>query len=141
MKLTTDALPGTEFSGHVSRISPAADQNSRVFDVEVTIANPQGALKPVMIASLNINEGAGAAVAVPVVPLTAITRSKADPNAYVVFAVEDQGGKHVARERHVTLGEAFGYGVAISNGVKPGELVITTGATQVTDGEEVSVVS
>lgn len=32
LKVTTDGLPGTEFSGHISRISPSADQNSRVFD-------------------------------------------------------------------------------------------------------------
>lgn len=140
LHLTTDALPGTEFSGHISRISPSADQNSRVFDVEVTIANPLGQLKPGMIASLNVNEGAGSKVEWPVVPLTAITRSKEDPNAYAVFVVEAHEGKHTVHQRNVTLGEAFGNAVAINTGVKQGELVITTGATQVAEGEEVSVV-
>lgn len=138
LTMTTDAVPGTEFTGHISRISAAADQSSRVFDVEVTIPNPQGLLKPGMIASMVVNES-GAATEVPVVPLTSITRSKADPNRYAVLVIEEAGGKHIARLRNVTLGESYGNSIAISNGVKPGEIVVTTGVTQVADGEEVSV--
>lgn len=138
LTMTTDAIPGTEFTGHISRISPAADQSSRVFDVEVTIPNLQGLLKPGMIASIAVNETSGSN-AIPIVPLTSITRGKADPNAYAVMVVEDAGGKHVARLRNVTLGESHGNSVAVNSGVKPGEIVITTGVTQVADGEEVRV--
>ena len=138
LTMTTDAIPGTELTGHISRISPAADQSSRVFDVEVTIPNLQGLLKPGMIASIAVNETSGS-TAIPIVPLTSITRSKADPNAYAVMVVEDAGGKHVARLRNVTLGESHGNSVAVNSGVKPGEIVITTGVTQVADGEEVRV--
>lgn len=139
LTMTTDAVPGAEFTGQISRISAAADQSSRVFDVEVTIPNPEGLLKPGMIASMSVTETTGASAEVPIVPLTAITRSKVDPNAYAVLVVEDAGGKHVARLRNVTLGEAHGNAVAVNNGVKAGELVITTGVTQVADGEEVRV--
>jgi RND family efflux transporter MFP subunit len=138
LTMTTDAVPGTEFTGHISRISPAADQNSRVFDVEVTIPNPEGVLKPGMIAAMTANE-AGETKEFPVVPLTAVTRSKVDPNAYAVAVVEEVNGKHVARLRNVILGESFGNSVAVNSGVKPGDIVITTGATQVADGEEVRV--
>ena len=136
LTMTTDAIAGTEFTGHISRISPAADQSSRVFEVEVTISNPEGLLKPGMIASMAVNETA-ATTEIPVVPLTAITRSKADPNAYAVLVVEEAHGKHVARMRSVTLGESYGNSVAVNSGVKAGEIVITTGVTQVADGEEV----
>src|SRR6185503_13464492 len=88
LTMTTDAVPGTEFTGHISRISAAADQNSRVFDVEVTIPNQEGLLKPGMIASMTVNE-AGATREFPVVPLTAVTRSKVDPNSYAVVVVEE----------------------------------------------------
>ena len=138
LSMTTDAIPGTEFTGHISRISAAADQSSRVFDVEVTIPNPQGLLKPGMIASMAVTE-TGATTEIPVVPLTSVTRSKVDPNAYAVLVVEEANGKHVARMRTVMLGESYGNSVAVNNGVKPGEIVITTGVTQVADGEEVRV--
>jgi multidrug efflux system membrane fusion protein len=138
LTMTTDAVPGTEFTGHISRISPAADQSSRVFDVEVTIPNPEGVLKPGMIASMAVNES-GVSTEVPVVPLTSITRSKADPNAYAVLVIEESAGRHIAHLRNVTLGESYGNSVAINSGVKPGEIVITTGVTTVADGEEVRV--
>jgi RND family efflux transporter MFP subunit len=138
LTMTTDAVPGTEFTGHISRISAAADSSSRVFDVEVTIPNPQGLLKPGMIASMTVNE-TGATKEFPVVPLTAVTRSKTDPNAYAVMVVEEVNGKPTARLRNVELGESYGNAVAVNSGVKPSEIVITTGVTQVADGEEVRV--
>jgi RND family efflux transporter MFP subunit len=138
LTMTTDAVPGTEFTGRISRIAPAADQSSRVFDVEVTIPNPEGLLKPGMIASMSVNE-TGASTEVPVVPLPAVTRSKGDANSYAVLVVEDAGGKQVARLRNVELGESYGNSVAVKSGVKPGEIVVTSGVTQVADGEEVRV--
>jgi RND family efflux transporter MFP subunit len=138
LAMTTDAVQGTEFTGHISRIAPAADQSSRVFDVEVTIPNPQGLLKPGMIASMSVNE-TGASTEVAVVPLTSVTRSKADANGYAVLVVEDAGGKQIARFRNVELGESYGNSVVVKSGVKPGEIVVTTGVTQLADGEEVRV--
>lgn len=138
LTMTTDAVSGTEFTGHISRIAPAADQSSRVFDVEVTIPNPEGLLKPGMIASMSVSES-GPSAEVPVVPLTAVTRSKTAANGYAVLVVEDAGGKQIARYRNVELGESYGNAVVVKNGVKPGETVITTGVTQVGDGEEVRV--
>jgi RND family efflux transporter MFP subunit len=139
LQLSTDGVPGRNFTGHISRISPSADQNSRVFEVEVTIANADGALKPGMIASLSINEESNSPVEIPVVPLTAITRAK-DSNSYAVFVIEDRGGKQFAQTRAVTLGDSFGNAVGIRNGVKAGEIVITTGAAQVSGGEQVQVI-
>jgi RND family efflux transporter MFP subunit len=138
LTMTTDAVPGTEFTGHISRIAPAADQSSRVFDVEVTIPNTEGLLKPGMIASMSVNE-TGPSAEVAVVPLTAVTRSKANANGYAVLVVEDAGGKQIARFRNVELGESYGNAVVVKSGVKPGETVVTTGVTQLADGEEVRV--
>lgn len=138
LMMTTDAVPGREFTGHISRISPAADQSSRVFDVEVTIPNQEGLLKPGMVASMVVNEP-GAKAELAVVPLTAVTRSTTDPNAYAVLVIEEAAGRRVARLRTVTLGESYGNSVAVNSGVKPGEIVVTTGVTQVADGEEVRV--
>jgi RND family efflux transporter MFP subunit len=139
LSLASDALPGQEFSGHVTRVAPSADQNSRVFEIEVTTPNQQGLLKPGMIASIQVNE-AGAQVEVPVVPLTAIVRAKESPDAYAVYVVAGQDGKQFARLRRVTLGEALGNAVVITDGVQVGELVITTGATLVADGEPVQII-
>jgi RND family efflux transporter MFP subunit len=140
LTITTDATPGTEFSGHISRISPSADQNSRAFEIEVTIPNPDGLLKPGMIASLNANEGAVAMTQLPLVPLTAITHAPDRPDAYAVMVMEEREGKHIARLRPVTLGESVGNAIVIKSGLQAGELVVTAGASQIADGEQVLVV-
>jgi multidrug efflux system membrane fusion protein len=138
LTMTTDAVPGTEFTGHISRIAPAADSSSRVFDVEVTIPNAEGLLKPGMIASMSVNE-TGPSAEVAVVPLTSVTRSKANANGYAVLVVENAGDKQIAHFRNVELGESYGNSVVVKSGVKPGEIVVTTGVTQLADGEEVRV--
>lgn len=140
LTITSDATPGTEFHGHISRISPSADQNSRSFDVEVTIPNQLGLLKPGMIASLNIGEGMVAAVPMPIVPLTAVTHAAESSDAYAVIVMEEREGKQFARMRPVTLGESVGNAIVIKSGLQAGELVVTSGVSQIADGEQLSVV-
>ena len=139
LTMTSDAVPGKEFTGHVSRVSPSADQTSRVFDVEVTIPNQEGILKPGMIASMSVNQGGGSEVEVPVVPLNSVTRSKVDQSSYAVFVVENANGKQVARLRNVSLGDSFGNSIAIKTGVKSGEVVVISGVTLLSDGDVLSV--
>lgn len=141
LTITSDATPGTEFTGHISRISPSADQNSRSFEVEVTIPNEEGLLKPGMIASLNTKEGTSTEVPSLIVPLTAITHAPENPQGYAVMVMEQREGKTFAQLRPVTLGESVGNAIVIKSGVTTGELVVTTGVSQVADGEQVIMVN
>ena len=140
LTITSDATPGTEFTGQISRISPSADQNSRAFEVEVTIPNEQGLLKPGMIASLNTRERTAAEGPSLIVPLTAITYAPENPQGYAVMVMEQREGKTFAQLRPVTLGESVGNAIVVKSGVTKGELVVTTGVSQVVDGEQVLVV-
>jgi hypothetical protein len=45
----------------------------------------------------------------------------------------------VAKARRVDLGPTFGELLAVTSGLKPGELVIRSGGTMVNDGEAVEV--
>jgi multidrug efflux system membrane fusion protein len=67
-------------------------------------------------------------------------KSKTDPNGYAVFVVTEQGGRQIARVRDVKLGETYGNTIAVIDGVKEGERVITTGVTLVRDGDPVKVI-
>src|SRR5262249_30077378 len=134
-----DALPGREFTGQITAISPSADQKSRLFDVEVSIPNPNRVLKVGMIASLTLS-GAASTEAFPVVPLTAIVRSRNQPDQYSLFVVEDRDGKQRGRLRNVALGEAFGNRIAVKSGVNVGDLIVTSGSSRLIDGEAVQVI-
>ena len=107
--------------------------------MEITVPNPANQLKPGMIAVVELPVGR-VREPEPVVPLTAIVRSKENAAGYAVFVVEQQGGKATARARNVRLGETFGNMIAVTEGVKPGERVITSGGTLVRDGEPVQII-
>jgi len=140
LAITTEALRGREFRGLVTSIAPSADPKSRVFDVEITIPNPRQELKVGMIAAVAVATGQ-ALQAVTVAPLTAIVRSKSNPEGYALFVVEEQGGRQIARLRdNIELGEVYGNMITVTRGVKVGEAVIVTGATLVTDGQPVRVI-
>jgi RND family efflux transporter MFP subunit len=139
LKVTTDALSDAEFTGQVTAISPAADPKSRVFDVEITIPNRNGVLKSGMVASIEV-QGGPTQGEVLVVPVNSVIQSKDNPGAYAVFLVETQNGKPVAKLRNVKLGDAYGNTVAVVEGLKKGELVITTGAKMVIDNDPVQII-
>jgi len=139
LSVETETMPGTEFQGQITSVFPAADPKSRAFNVEVTIPNPKYLLRPGMIVSLRVGSKEPVQ-AQPVVPLNAVVKSKTDPNGYAVFVVVEQGGRQIARVRDVKLGETYGNTIAVTDGVKEGDRVITTGVTLVKDGDPVKVI-
>src|SRR6266536_3686254 len=139
LSVETETMPGTEFQGQITSVFPAADPKSRAFNVEVTIPNPTYLLRPGMIVSLRVGR-LEAVQAQPVVPLNAVVKSKTDQNGYAVFVVVEQGGRQIARVRDVKLGETYGNTIAVTDGVKEGDRVITTGVTLVRDGDPVKVI-
>ena len=137
--VTTEAIPGVDFRGRITRIAPSADPNSRVFEVECTIPNPDNHLKAGMIAALKIAAQASSPSAM-LLPLNAIVRPRNDPKGYAVFVVEESNGKPTARERKINLGDVVGNSIAVTAGLQGGEKVIVRGATLVVDSQEVRVI-
>lgn len=135
--VTTETYANDLFEGRITSLAPAADPGSLVFDVEVTIPNKDGRLKPGMVASIEI-AGSGAAPQLAI-PLAAIVRSPQKPDGYAVFVVEERDGVSYARRRDVTLGPMVSNGVTVTAGVRAGERLIVSGAKIVADGEAVEV--
>lgn len=132
-----EALSGAQFQGTVTSVAAVADSETRLFQVEIALANPRLLLKPGMIASLTLGEqDAAAARPVPVVPVSAVVRDRDNPADFDVMVVENK----VAKARRVSLGPTFGDVLAVTSGVQPGELVIRAGATMVASGEKVEVI-
>src|SRR5882757_3298585 len=138
LAITTDSLP-QQFAGRVSAISPAADPKSRVFSVEVTIANPKDQLKSGMIASLALN-GEQLPESVLAVPLSAAVRDPAKADSFAVMVTEGAGDPPTARLRSIELGNTYGNMIAAKGGVAFGERVITTGVSLVKNGDKVRVI-
>ncbi|MFZ0658354.1 MAG: efflux RND transporter periplasmic adaptor subunit [Candidatus Binataceae bacterium] len=139
--LRSEALPGVQLEGQITRIAQSADQNTRTFDVEVTIPNKDGRMRVGMIASLKLANNASAPVATAAtVPINAVVRPPEDPSGYAVFVASQEGGKTIARMRKVRLGDIVGNEIAVDSGVAIGDPVIVRGATMVTDGQEIRII-
>jgi RND family efflux transporter MFP subunit len=131
-----DAGPDGRWKGPITAISPAADAQTRVFQVEVTLPNPRGDLRLGMIVSVPVGEEARPST-LPAVPLPAVVRPGPGATGYAVFVVDQKDGQQVARRRDVVLGDVLGNRVVVRDGLRIGEPVIVSGATIVTDGQVV----
>ncbi len=136
----TDARPGRTFTGRITAINPRVDPDTRNVQVEATLANPRHELLPGMYASVEVQ--AGAAQRYLTLPQTAVTF-----NTYgeTVFIIEESGqgpeGKPVltARQVLVGVGPTRGDQTAILQGIKEGDLVVTSGQVKLMNGSRVIV--
>ncbi|MEZ5289682.1 MAG: efflux RND transporter periplasmic adaptor subunit [Vicinamibacterales bacterium] len=143
LDVTIDALAGATFPGRVTALAPVADPQSRVFDVEVTIPNREGRLRPGMIGSVAFAPASGmdaAAAGLLTVPLSAVVRPESGDGAYAVVVVGRRGGAELARLRTVELGDVVGNGVTVTRGLTRGDRIVVTGAGLLVDGEAVRVI-
>jgi RND family efflux transporter MFP subunit len=131
------ALQGRTLTGRITEIAASANRDSRVFNVEVTLPNPDRSLKVGMIATVRIERGD--AQAVPLVPMTALMTAESGSTNYSVFTVKEREGKQFARLTSVRVGETFGKSVAIDEGLMPGERIIVSRTNQLNDGSPIRV--
>jgi RND family efflux transporter MFP subunit len=125
--------------GPIMAISPSADSQTRVFEVEVKLANARGDLRLGMNGTVVLGDAQPAAPQ-PALPLTAVVRAAPGSSQYAVYLIEGEGESVVARHRVVTLGDVLGNRVTVRDGVKAGERVVVSGATVVADGDRVRIV-
>lgn len=136
--IAADALPGREFTGTVTAVSPSADPKSRAFDVEVAIPNKDMALKDGMIASVRRSSPGGRST-LAAVPLHALARPGKEGD-FIVHVLAEKDGRTYAQARTVSVAGVAGDMVTLLSGLMPGEQVITRGTTLASDGREVRVI-
>jgi membrane fusion protein (multidrug efflux system) len=122
---TVAASTSSTATGTVTFIAAAARPENNAFKVEVRAANPDGTLKPGMIAEVRIPERTG--VASLAVPLDAIIPRRGE---YFVFVAAD--GRAV--RRLVRIGKIHGASTIIEDGLREGDVVIVKGNRDLVDG-------
>ncbi|MEJ2700334.1 MAG: efflux RND transporter periplasmic adaptor subunit, partial [Desulfuromonadales bacterium] len=138
--VTTDAFPGKDFSGEISAIDPQVQEGTRNVKVRARVHNSGHLLLPGMFATTDIRVGEPRSHIT--LPQTAITFN---PYGNTVFLVEEKGkgpkGQPllVAQQKFVSTGETRGDQIAILDGVKPGDEVVTSGQTKLRNGTPVAI--
>lgn len=133
-----EALEEGERTGRITEIAAAANRESRVFNIQVSLPNRSGSLKVGMIASARIEQPESRQI--PLVPVTALITAQSGSNNYSVFTVREENGKQVAQLRSVRIGETYGRSVGINDGLTPGDRIIVNRTNQLADGSLVRIV-
>lgn len=134
--LNFDVLPGQSIDGTIAHVGAAVDPQNRTFPIEILLDNPEGRLKPQMVA--NVRVATERLQDVIVVPQDVVLRTE---DGYAVFVVAEGPGGPRAEARAVGLGPSFENLVVVATGLAAGDRLIVTGHQLVDAGDRVREVS
>ncbi len=135
MDIFVDAYPELAFKGSISAIEPAVNIQSGLIQVQADIPNSEGKLRSGMFARANI--------ILPTLseqitlPQTAITFTLYGDNVYIVSEVD---GEMRVQSHVVKVGERTADIAHVLEGVKEGDVVVTSGQVRLSNGAKVRVV-
>jgi RND family efflux transporter MFP subunit len=127
-----DSAPRT---ARIRYVGATVNAENRTFLIEVSLPNPNGIVKPQMVANMAVTRTTVDDAIV--VPQDALIRVE---SGYVVYVAVERNGATVAEARDVLLGAARRNLVVIRDGVHAGERLIVVGHKEVEDGDRISVV-
>ncbi|HXE79269.1 MAG TPA: efflux RND transporter periplasmic adaptor subunit [Vicinamibacterales bacterium] len=139
VRVVAEDLGGAEFTGRITAINSVVDPTTRNVEVQATLANKQGWLRPGMFVQAQLDLGVTQAV-VPL-PASAISYAPYGDSVYVVTEMKGEEGMTFkgVRQQVVKLGPSRGDQVAVLSGIKPGEEVVTSGVFKLRNGAAVTV--
>jgi membrane fusion protein (multidrug efflux system) len=140
VRVTTDAVPGREFSGTLSAINPAVDQATRNVKLQATLDNNDHALRAGMFAKVEVLLPEKNSVLY--IPATSVAYAPYGDSVYVIEKKHNEETKQdelVLRQQFVRLGETRGDFVAVTEGLKAGQEVVSTGAFKLRNGMNVVI--
>lgn len=121
-----------QLNSTISFVATTVDPLSRTFTIEAPLPS-DNSLKPNMLAQVKINDQTIDNALVINQNLIQNTE-----NGQLVYVAETEGGKKVAKARSVKTGQAYGGQIAIVQGLKAGDQVVTTGYQDLVDGQPIS---
>ena len=113
------------------------DPTTRNIQVQATLANPKGRLRPGMFVQTQVVLGASQSVIA--LPASAINYAPYGDSVFVVTDLKGQNGQTYrgVRQQFVKLGGARGDQIAVVSGIKPGEEIVTSGVFKLRNGAAV----
>jgi membrane fusion protein (multidrug efflux system) len=139
VRITTDDASGVAFTGHVTAIDSIVDEATRNIQVQATLANPEGKLRPGMFVQTEATLGASRETLS--LPASAISYAPYGDSVFVVGDLKDPKGQiyRGVRQQFVKLGAARGDQIAVVSGLKPGDEVVTSGVFKLRNGAAVLI--
>jgi len=139
VRITAGEAAGREFTGRVSAVNSVVDETTRNVQVQATLENPGGTLRPGMFVQAQLSQGA--AETVVALPASAINYAPYGDSVFVVADLKDPNGRTYrgVRQQVVKLGAGRGDQIAVLSGINPGEEIVTSGVFKLRNGVPVQV--
>ena len=139
VRVTTDDAAGATWTGKVTAIDAQVNESTRNVQVQATLSNPGGKLRPGMFVRTGL--GLGSSQSVIALPASAVNYAPYGDSVYVVTDLKDESGRTYkgVRQQFVKLGPARGDQIAVVSGVNPGDEVVTSGVFKLRNGAAVQI--
>jgi len=140
VRVRVDALPGREFKGKLTAINSMLDPVTRNVPLQATLENTDHALHPGMFAKVDVVLPVKESVLA--IPATAISYAPYGDSVFVIEKKKDaKSGREsqVLRQQFVRTGETRGDFVTVTNGLKAGEVIVSSGVFKLRNGMEVTI--
>jgi len=126
-------------TGRITAINPVVDGDTRNVQVQATLQNPSGSLFPGMYVGVRV--ALGTRTPVIALPLSAVNYAPYGNSVFVVDQMKGKDGRPYrgVREQFVTLGSTRGDQVAVTQGLQPGQEVVSSGVFKLRTGAAVVV--
>jgi len=137
--ITSDRPTGAEWTGRITAIDSLVDETTRNIQVQATLANPNGKLRPGMFVQTEVV--LGPTQTVMALPASAISYAPYGDSVFVVADMKSKDGRTYkgVRQEFVKVGPARGDQIAIVSGLRPGDEVVTSGVFKLRNGAAVLV--
>jgi membrane fusion protein, multidrug efflux system len=139
LRVTTEDVAGKVFAGSVTAIDSEVDPTTRNIQVQATLSNPEGKLRPGMFVQVEMPLGASRSVIA--LPASAINYAPYGDSVFVITDLKDPTGKTYrgVRQQFVKVEGSRGDQVGVISGLNPGEEVVTSGVFKLRNGAAVQV--
>jgi len=139
VQVTAEGFTGEPVTGRITAIDSVVDEATRNVQVEATLANPGGRLRPGMFVQAHVRTGDTASILS--LPASAVSYAPYGDSVFVVSEMKGPGDVPYkgVRQQFVKLGAARGDQVAVVSGIEAGDEVVTSGAFKLRNGAAVLV--
>lgn len=140
VRVTSDAAPDKVFAGVINAISPEIDAATRNIRIQATLANGDERLRPGMYGTVEVVLPTQAPVLI--IPVTSVLYAPYGDSVFVVTEQKDEkSGKtsQVLRQQFIRVGGSRGDFVNVVDGLKAGEMVVTSGVFKLRPGTTVVI--
>lgn len=139
LEVTADTAKTVRYKGRVTAVNAIVDESTRNVQVQATLPNPRGLLRPGMFVDVRLATGGTRGLLA--VPISAVNYAPYGNSVFVVGDVKGPDGKTFkgVKQQFVVLGGQRGDQVAVLKGLKDGDEVVSSGVFKLRSGAAVIV--